>query len=112
MTTKTGDDARNPRHKYCNSCGAVVGANCPRCGAMNEIDAARCCGCGLELNVLTALDARTPVQQSTVVGTSGQYTLRDIEELLALRESLFKEEDMTEALRQDDIDNLFKSENP
>jgi hypothetical protein len=46
--------------------------------------------------------ASLPVQERI-----GQYTARDIEELLSLRTKLKKEEDSIESLRQDDIDKLF-----
>ena len=87
-----------------------MGVVCDRCGVVNEY-ADRFCGvCGFAF--ISSLDhgAREAGFGSTTSPSgsiSTQYTANDIDELMELRAALKKEDDLTESLRQGDIDDLF-----
>jgi len=103
------EDAR----KFCRACGVAIGVMCDRCRIVNPFGDTYCGMCGFKL-MEAPRDASSPSDPSELPPQerSGQYTARDIKELLTLRTKLKKEEDSIESLRQDDIDSLFGQVRP
>jgi hypothetical protein len=99
--------------KFCGSCGCAIGAICDRCGIANPLGDKYCGMCGFAL-FESLKQGSSPLDPSDrpLSAAPGQYTARDIEELLVLRTKVQKEEDSTETLRQDDIDSLFGQVRP
>ena len=94
--------------KYCKSCGAPMGVVCNRCGVVNEYEDKYCGVCGFAFVQSANQESRFPASEGAPPSLgSGQYSARDIEELMTLRAKMKKEEDLTESLRQGDIDELF-----
>jgi len=98
----------NTSRKYCTSCGAPMGVICDRCGVVNDFEDKYCGVCGFALIQSPKPEVGSAAPQGVPDSLDlGQYTERDIEELMALRKKMKKEEDSTESLRQDDINKLF-----
>ena len=96
--------------KFCTSCGAPLGIICSRCGKVNELDDRHCGSCGLALAISLKEESSASTQSSTSLASSAaikQYSRQEVEELLALRKALIKEESSAEPMSQDDIDKLF-----
>lgn len=94
--------------KFCRTCGVAIGIACDRCKIVNPFGDTYCGACGFKLmeaprEVSSSSDPSVLPPQDRV----GQYTSRDVKELLSLRAKLKKEEGSIESLRQDDIDKLF-----
>jgi hypothetical protein len=106
-----GCNAENPSAgKFCTSCGAPLGITCNRCGIVNELDDHFCGTCGSALVGSLSEESSASFRSATSLGSSAttkQYSPQEIEELLALRRVLKKEESSAEALSQDDVDKLF-----
>ena len=102
-------DAENhSSRKYCRSCGSPMGVVCDRCGVVNEYEDKYCGVCGFAFIQSLGQELHSAPSDSTQRSVdSGQYTAQDIEELMSLRARMKKEEDLTESLRQGDIDELF-----
>ena len=94
--------------KFCRACGVAIGVMCDRCRIVNPFGDVYCGMCGFKL-MEAPREVSSPSDPSELPPQErlGQYTARDIKELLSLRTKLKKEEDSVESLRQDDIDKLF-----
>jgi hypothetical protein len=94
--------------KFCRACGVAIGLLCDRCKFVNPFGDAYCGMCGFKL-MEAVREGPSPSREKEGLPQAmvGQYTARDIEELLSLRTKLKKEEDSIESLRQEDIDKLF-----
>ena len=94
--------------KFCRTCGVAIGVMCDRCRIVNPFGDTYCGMCGFKL-MESVREEPSPSDPSEVPQPDrlGQYTARDIKELLSLRTKMKKEEDSIESLRQDDIDKLF-----
>ncbi|TAK61907.1 MAG: zinc ribbon domain-containing protein [Bacteroidetes bacterium] len=94
--------------KFCRSCGAPLGSLCDRCGQVNSQIDLYCGTCGFSL-----LATVTTTVEKSGGGVRGgnalprQYTDREIEEMLALRNSLKEESERAKQLDQNEIDSLF-----
>jgi hypothetical protein len=103
-------DAENGEdRKFCRTCGIAIGIKCDRCGVVNPLEDKYCGVCGFVLmdSGSQGSSASDP-SEGPLQHRSGQYTSRDIEELMKLRTKVKQEEDSFESLRQDDINKLFR----
>lgn len=85
-----------------------MGTLCDRCGTVNRYEDHYCGVCGAAL--ISSLKHETkgaPASLTKSEPDSRQYTSEEIEELLALRRAMKKDEPTTKILGQDDIDQLF-----
>ena len=99
--------------KFCKSCGAAIGILCDRCKTVNPYGDKYCGVCGFTLVESRKEEPSTPASLVAQASTgSGQYTAGDIDQLMNLRRKMKMEEDLTESLRQDDIDELFGWKKP
>lgn len=81
---------------------------CDRCGHVNGYMDVFCGMCGRTLR-LTDAEGGTPRMAGDVIkGEIHQYSPEDIEELLALRNAILKDELQATGLKQEDIDKLFE----
>lgn len=105
--THCGTDNEDGR-RFCRTCGIAIGILCDRCKTVNPFGDTYCGMCGFKLMESTREES-SPTDSSELPPQDrpGQYTARDIKELLSLRTKMKKEEDSIESLRQDDIDKLF-----
>jgi hypothetical protein len=92
--------------KFCTECGTVMGVTCDRCGTVNPMEARHCGSCGQGL-LASLKQAGAAIQSATPIKTR-QYTPSEIEELLLLRKQVMADEEATQILKQNDIDNLFQ----
>ncbi|MCX6133294.1 MAG: zinc ribbon domain-containing protein [Ignavibacteriales bacterium] len=94
--------------KFCRDCGIAIGVMCDRCKIVNPFGDTYCGMCGFKLlEMPKEMSSPSDPLEMPQPDRPGQYTARDIKELLSLRTKLKKEEDSLESLRQDDIDKLF-----
>jgi hypothetical protein len=80
---------------------------CDRCKIVNPFGDTFCGMCGFKLMESVQGSSLSDPSEVPQPDRLGQYTARDIKELLSLRTKLKKEDDSIESLRQDDIDKLF-----
>ena len=98
----------NTGRKYCRSCGSPMGTICDRCGVVNEPEDKFCGVCGFPFIHSRKQEADSPVAGGVTLPVGpGQYTQRDIEELMAPRMKLQKVEGSAKSLSQDEINKLF-----
>ncbi len=96
--------------KFCRSCGATLGILCTRCGVVARPDDRYCTSCGFSLAGQSGEGSPTfssrPGSGDRAPSVK-QYTPLEIEELLALRKTVKREEAGAKTLSQADVDDLF-----
>ena len=96
-------NAENPAGvKFCNACGSALQSPCSRCGNITHIGDRFCSSCG---QVMSAEELPNTSKRPPKV--TKQYTSLEIEELLALRKIIRREDVASKTMNQDDVDKLF-----